>query len=358
MRGVRTSLLAAAVSLAVLAAPAPRAQIGNPAPDFIARRWINSPPLELAELRGKVVLIEVFRTWSEESIADVGGLSARCDKHAANGLVVIAVSDEEPEVVAHWVRKYEPSYPVVALKGAEFDRALGARDYFPIQAVIDAEGTLVHSTALAPGGFESPLANALGRAKAEPLWPKKLAGALERIREEQLAAAWIEVSDVLASAQSAPVQPVAEKLRAQVEALALELEADARKLFAAGRLFEAKRSASTLIAKPGKPALPNAEACAKLLAEIAASPDSDAELRAGPAFVAAYELELERDFGAAFEKYRAFAKQNGRLKIGSAAQARIDDFRARGVVGYSKACPDCALHSKACAAHAEKARNK
>lgn len=358
MHGVRSALLAAVVSIAALGAAPSRAQVGNPAPEFVARKWINSPPLELAELRGKVVLIEVFRTWSEDSIADVGGMSARFDKNAPNGLVVIAVTDEEPEVVAHWVRKYEPSYPVVVLKGTEFDRALGASEYFPIQAVIDAEGTLVHSTALAKGGFESPLANSLALVKAEPLWPKKLAGALDRIREQQLAAAWIEVTEVLAGAQSEPLKSAAEKLRTQIQELALEVEADARQLLAAGRLFEAKRTASTLIAKPGKPALPNAEACTQLLADIAESPGSEAELRAGPAFVAAYELELERDFSAAFEKYRTFAKQNGRLKIGTAAQKRIDDFRARGVVGYAKACPDCAKHSKACAAHAEKVRNK
>jgi peroxiredoxin len=358
MLAMRAAFLVAVSSIVVLAAPAARAQIGNPAPDFVARKWINSPPLTLEDLHGRAVLIEVFRTWSEESLGNVPGLSARFDKSSAKGLVVIGVTDEEPEVVAHWVRKHAPSYPVVTLKGQEFEHALGGRGGYPIEAVIDPEGTLTCSTALAEGGFESPLAAALARALAEPLWPKKLTAAIERIRDGQVGAAWAEVDDALAATPAGPGRATAEKLRAQIETLAQEVEADARRLFDEGRWFEAKRTMSTLIGKSGRPALPNAPSCAKFLADLGASADVDAELRAGPAFVAAYELELERDFSAAIESYRACAKQNARLKIGAAAQKRADDLIARGCAGYVKTCPECARNSKTCPQHADKGRKK
>ena len=85
-------------------AGAARAQIGNPAPEFVPVEWINSPSVYLEELRGKAVLIEVFRTWSEECTTQEPGLSARYEKDAARGLVVIGVTGEAPDAVARWVR--------------------------------------------------------------------------------------------------------------------------------------------------------------------------------------------------------------------------------------------------------------
>ena len=38
-------------------------QIGQPLPDIEAVKWYNTPPLALEQLRGRAVLVEVFRTW-------------------------------------------------------------------------------------------------------------------------------------------------------------------------------------------------------------------------------------------------------------------------------------------------------
>ena len=35
-------------------------QIGQPAPEITGERWINSEPLSLAQLRGRVVLVEFW----------------------------------------------------------------------------------------------------------------------------------------------------------------------------------------------------------------------------------------------------------------------------------------------------------
>lgn len=44
-------------------APAARAAgVGDPAPDF-AGKWINHADTTLADLKGRVVLIEFWRTW-------------------------------------------------------------------------------------------------------------------------------------------------------------------------------------------------------------------------------------------------------------------------------------------------------
>jgi hypothetical protein len=49
-------------AVAVLASPA-FTQSASALPELKAVQWYNSPPLVLEDLRGKAVLIEVFRTW-------------------------------------------------------------------------------------------------------------------------------------------------------------------------------------------------------------------------------------------------------------------------------------------------------
>ena len=49
-----------ALGLAVAGAPAAGLMIGQPAPEITGAPWINSPPLTLAALRGRVVVIDFW----------------------------------------------------------------------------------------------------------------------------------------------------------------------------------------------------------------------------------------------------------------------------------------------------------
>ncbi len=51
------AMFALALAAAVSAAPL---TIGRPAPEIAGTPWINSPPLTLAALRGRVVLIDFW----------------------------------------------------------------------------------------------------------------------------------------------------------------------------------------------------------------------------------------------------------------------------------------------------------
>jgi hypothetical protein len=57
------SALALAVLTASLAAPLGAQNIGAPAPKIEAVRWYNTPGFEIEDLKGKAVLVDVFRTW-------------------------------------------------------------------------------------------------------------------------------------------------------------------------------------------------------------------------------------------------------------------------------------------------------
>ena len=56
-----------ALALALLTSsafnPTDAQALGAPPPEFRAIKWYNTPPLSLEDLRGKAVLVEVFRTW-------------------------------------------------------------------------------------------------------------------------------------------------------------------------------------------------------------------------------------------------------------------------------------------------------
>ena len=62
----RTRLAAAALGLVVALAPSPaRAGVaeGDKAPDFAGAKFFNTSSVDLRSLKGRVVLLEIFRTW-------------------------------------------------------------------------------------------------------------------------------------------------------------------------------------------------------------------------------------------------------------------------------------------------------
>lgn len=339
------------LSTALLAAAAV-AQVGSPPPELVAARWMNAPPLSLEELRGKAVLIEIFRTWEERCATNVASLSAKYAKEQKNGLVVLGVSSEPPEAVAPWIRQHKPTYPIVSLKGEEFEKALGARgDYFPITAVIDPEGSLTFSNGLIQGTVESKLAEALDKAKKGSIWPKKLDKVLAHIEAGLPDKAYAEATK-LSGAQLAEADRAAvDKLKRFLEADARDREQEARKLLDSGRVYEAH-----LLAEPiakSSPAFPNAKEAQDLVLGIEAIPSFKNEVKAGQLFVEAFELEMAQDLQKAVELYREIAKKHDKLKIAIAIQSRLDDLKKRDMLIYVRDCESCIAAKKACARHAE-----
>jgi thiol-disulfide isomerase/thioredoxin len=90
----------------------------RPAPEISGDRWLNSPPLHLADLRGQVVLVEfwTFACWNCQHV------EPRMKQwHAAyrdHGLRVIGVHtpelaiEKDPANVERYVREHGITYPV------------------------------------------------------------------------------------------------------------------------------------------------------------------------------------------------------------------------------------------------------
>jgi len=92
---------------------------GSPAPEITGQTWINTTPLRLAGLKGKVVLVE-FWTFGCHNCRNVEPhVKGWHKKYAAQGLVVIGVHTPETDFeryvknVEHYVREQQITYAVV-----------------------------------------------------------------------------------------------------------------------------------------------------------------------------------------------------------------------------------------------------
>ena len=135
-------LLAAALLVtapsALLAAPP---AVGQPAPPLIAPQ-LDGHEFDLAKLRGKVVLVNVWATWCSPCRVEMPTLNAFYRRYHPRGLVLLGLSiDEAPD--AAQVRKVmgQLSYPG-ALASAARVNGFGEPIAVPVTYVIDARGVL------------------------------------------------------------------------------------------------------------------------------------------------------------------------------------------------------------------------
>ncbi|MCJ7624604.1 MAG: cytochrome c biogenesis protein DipZ, partial [Anaerolineaceae bacterium] len=131
----------------------------GPAPEFTGiNNWINSEPLTLAELKGKVVIVDF---WTYSCINCVRTLPYITDwniKYADDGLVIIGVHTPEFEFekdtmnVQDAVTRFGIEYPVAQDNDFATWRAFNNR-YWPAKYFIDAEGN-VRYTHFGEGKYE------------------------------------------------------------------------------------------------------------------------------------------------------------------------------------------------------------
>lgn len=118
------------------------------APELVGtQQWINSEPLAIEGLKGKVVLIDFWTYSCINCIRTLPYLNTWHEKYAADGLVIIGVHTPEFEFekdynnVLDAVRKYNIKYAVVQDNNYETWRAYGNR-YWPHKYIVDKDGNI------------------------------------------------------------------------------------------------------------------------------------------------------------------------------------------------------------------------
>ena len=112
--------------------------------------WINSPPLRLAELRGKVVLVDFWTLGCASCVETLPTLSRWHKKYASQGLLIVGVHapefshERDPANVRTAIEKNEILYPVAIDNSFATWKAYENR-FWPAFYFIDARGRVRHA---------------------------------------------------------------------------------------------------------------------------------------------------------------------------------------------------------------------
>jgi len=130
------ALVASAVG--VRAAPV---SVDAPAPALVMTA-LDGRVLDLKQLRGHVIVLNLWASWCPPCRAEMPMLESFYRKHAADGVLVIAASDDELRDRRDVVRaKRGLSFPVALLADAR-ENGFGAPAALPMTFVIDSEGVV------------------------------------------------------------------------------------------------------------------------------------------------------------------------------------------------------------------------
>ena len=123
-----------------------------------ATTWLNSPPLDAASLRGKVVLIDVWTYTCINWLRTLPYVRAWAEKYKNQNLVVIGVHSPEFEFeknldnVRRAAKDMRVDYPIAVDSDHAIWRAL-KNDYWPALYIVDAKGHIRHHQ-FGEGGYE------------------------------------------------------------------------------------------------------------------------------------------------------------------------------------------------------------
>jgi peroxiredoxin len=111
------------------------------APEFVLRD-LSGKRLDLAALRGKVVLLNFWATWCAPCQLEMPGFVAWQSQYGPRGLQVIGISmDDDPELARKLCAKLKVNYPV-AMGDEKIGELYGGILGLPVTFLIDTNGEI------------------------------------------------------------------------------------------------------------------------------------------------------------------------------------------------------------------------
>jgi peroxiredoxin len=103
---------------------------------------LNGKPWTLQELKGKVVMLNFWATWCPPCRKEMPDLEALYTRFEPEGLVILGISDDEPDKVRAFVQRQGTTYPVLLDPGSKVNQLLKING-IPKTFVYDREGKIV-----------------------------------------------------------------------------------------------------------------------------------------------------------------------------------------------------------------------
>jgi len=132
-----------------------RGTVGQPAGDLAFRQVADDAPRRLSELRGKVVLVNLWATWCPPCRKELPEIDKLQKEYAGSGLVVVTLSDEERGRLLKFAAEHpmstlnvytqqlgwlnvggRPLSMIIDRQGVVRDCVIGGRDYAEFEAKV------------------------------------------------------------------------------------------------------------------------------------------------------------------------------------------------------------------------------
>jgi thiol-disulfide isomerase/thioredoxin len=120
----------------------------NTAPDFAVSNWFNSAPLNIASLRGKVVLVDFWTYGCVNCVNTLPHVTELYAKYKDRGLVVVGIHTPEfpfersASNVQAALKRHGITYPVAQDNDSRTWNAY-RNQYWPAQYIVDQSGKIV-----------------------------------------------------------------------------------------------------------------------------------------------------------------------------------------------------------------------
>ena len=150
-----------------------KAVVGQPAPELVVAKWINSEPIDLAGLRSRVILLTFWQFLPQERIPNLATLKALQERYPKQLAIVMLhpgrrrVSQLTVFFAREFTRKNKLAWPMgfLASGGDSDTRTAYGVNALPASFVIDRDGILRHADLT--GGIEEKAAAVIEQARRE-----------------------------------------------------------------------------------------------------------------------------------------------------------------------------------------------
>lgn len=116
-------------------------------PVDVTLKTLDGKLLPLADLRGKVVLVDIWATWCppcRREIPEIVELQNEVTKEKLDIVIIGMAIDKDPSVLPKFIKTNKINYPIV-VRDLKAVAALGEVEYIPTKFIIDRNGVVRES---------------------------------------------------------------------------------------------------------------------------------------------------------------------------------------------------------------------